>query len=220
MIAPDSTTDALQPAPAELLSGSISSTYIVATGIGFGVLGAVLTYGHSLALGFACYVIALMAGLFATARFQKVKPASHTIFLILLIVFFTIMLVIRADPFLQAVNMGAGIFAALLLVYFFTSRNFLEQDLMQYGYKSMIAGGSIWIQPIEELIQTRRWVATHHFHGDLFKPILRGLLITVPVVTMFVILLSSADSVFNDFVSRIFRNLLKKENIHQIAHPR
>src|SRR5579859_4580691 len=99
------------------------SARVVGLGILAGIIGAALTYTHSqgIGLGFAIYALLLVGFLLVGARLQHVKPMRRNLFLIVPILFFGVTFAIHTDPTLGLLNLGAGILAALLLLYFFAN---------------------------------------------------------------------------------------------------
>src|SRR5258708_6099730 len=182
------------------LGGSVR---IVGVSLVVGTLGSILIYQHEPALGFALWVFLLIGALFLLARVQKVQPVRQNLFIVLPILFFAAMLAIRYDWNLTLINLGAGTFAALLLIHFFAGGNIAQQDLAQFGLKAALSGINVVARPITEFINAGQWFANQRRQWGSIVPFVRGLLITLPVVVIFIVLLSSADSVFTNIVIRI-----------------
>ncbi|MCC7449260.1 MAG: DUF4173 domain-containing protein [Anaerolineae bacterium] len=197
-------------------STATASVRTVALGVGLGLVATILTYRHAAGLGFTLYGMALLGALLAMARVQQVRPAYRNLFLYVPAVFFVIMLAVRSDWSLILLNFVTTIVAALLLIYFFTSGNAARQNILMYPIHALLTAFAVWLQPFAEVAQTAKWFSTHRtgWHGVI--PVVRGLVITVPVVGVFIILLSSADEIFARAINNIFSALLPK-NGYEIA---
>jgi hypothetical protein len=181
-----------------------TSARIVALGLILGVVATALMYGANAPyLGFAIYILMLLGALFFYARVEHVHPVRRNIWLLIPILFYTVMLVIRADEMLAMLNIVAGTSATLLLVYFFANGNVARQEIIDYPIKALISSVAIWFQPLNEIIQTSKWFRERQGHLGNIAPFVRGAAITLPVITVFVILLSAADEVFADLVHRV-----------------
>ncbi len=188
-------------------SNNAGAARTVGIGLVLGIVGTWLIYGHVVALGFTIFVVLLLAGLFINARLKQVNPVRQNLIILVPLLFFAIMLAIRSDWNLIALNVAEGILAALLLVYFFASERLLQQDIFGYGLKSIASAFSVLVQPFAEWLDTIKWFRTHRFGWKALMPFIRGLIITVPIVAIFVLLLSSADTVFADYVGNILKSL-------------
>jgi hypothetical protein len=198
----------VQPASKEVLLPIASdNARNVGVGIVLGVVGAILGYGRLPALGFTVYVVLLIGALFTTARWQHTPAMRRNLPILIPLLFFALMLAVRSEETLIFFNFVAGTFAALLLIYYFRSGNIAQHDLFGYALTSLLTSFAVTIQPFEELIGTRKWMAHRTFGFHALTPIIRGLLITIPVVAVFVVLLSSADEVFSKLVSDILSHI-------------
>ncbi len=168
----------------------------VLVGLVLGIVATVLTFQHQIGLGFTLFGLALLGGLLVFARLQQVQPIRRNLVMLIPVLFFTLMLTVRCDPFLVLVNSGAAIIALLLLVYFFRNENLVKLDLLEYPQKVVRSGIAICLQPVHELKQSARWLAVRREGWPSPGPVLRGGAMTVPVVAVFVVLLSAADEVF------------------------
>src|SRR5579871_1223165 len=130
---------------------------IIRIGIVLGIVGATLIYSHSLALGFTIYVVVLIAGLFLAARLKEVQPARQSLILAGIVVFFAATFAVRSDLNLVVVNLYATVFAACLLIYFFTRETLAQQDLLQSMTKGAIVAIAVWLEPFPQLFEARRW---------------------------------------------------------------
>ncbi len=188
-------------------SDHANSARTIGFGIALGIIGAIVSYARMPALGFTLFIFLLVGVLFFNARLQNVTPIRRNLFILIPLLFFAVMFAVRSDETLTVLNLGAGIGAALLLVYFFASGNLAQQDILEYGIKMMVSGIAVTFQPFAEMASSWKWFRNHRNGWGAVLPVARGILITAPVLVVFVILLSSADKVFADAVSNILRGL-------------
>ncbi len=186
------------------MSSAETSARTVGLGIVLGAVATLLTYKHAMGLGFALYGVVLVVALLAYARVQGVKPAYRNLFMVAPVLFFALMLAIRSELDLTFLNLCAAVAAALLLIYFFTSGNISQQSLIAYPTKTFVSAIAVGVQPVSEIEQSRKWLASRRGVWGRLAPFVRGAAITVPVVAVFIILFSSADEVF----SRLMRNIV------------
>ncbi len=195
------------------------SVRTIILGILLGLAATLLIYGHALGLGFSLYGFVLIGALLVYALVQKVRPAYRNLFILVPVLFFIAMLSVRSDETLTILNLSAATAATLLLIYFFSSGNIAQQTVVDYPAKILVSGVAVGVQPASELNQARKWVSTHRGGWHHVAPIMRGAIIAVPVVAVFVILFSSADEVFARLVSRIV-NALIPDNLGELMGNR
>jgi hypothetical protein len=192
-------------------SPEAASPRALAIGIALGVLATALIYGHAIGLGFTLYVVANLVALVLHARLQKVQLVYRNLVLVVPVLFFAAMLAIRADTFLTFLNLGAGTVALILLVYFLTEGSVLRQSIFDHPINTAAGAADILHQPIQEIAGARVWLASHRNAWNSLLPFLRGLVITIPLVVIFVLLLSSADEVFARLVTNVVSAFLPQD---------
>src|SRR5258705_2872212 len=139
-----------------------------------------------------------VGGLFLSARLKNAPPLRRNLPILIPLLFFAAMLAVRSDMALIEMNLAAGTFAALLLIYYFRSGNIAQHDLFGYALTSFLASIAVTLQPFDDLFKARKWLRHRTFHLQALMPILPGLLIPIPSVAVFIGLLSSADEVLSN----------------------
>lgn len=185
-----------------------TSVTTVALGALLGLAGMILIYGHEIGLGFTLFSVILLSALLIYARTRHISPKRGAMLLFIPILFFSAMLTVRAQESLIWLNLSAEIMLSLLLIYFFNSGNIADQSIFDYALKALAAGMEVWLRPLTELNGARRWLSERNGQWGAIAPIMRGLVLTVPLVAIFVVLLSSADEVFSQLVGRIINGLV------------
>ncbi|HVO44112.1 MAG TPA: DUF4173 domain-containing protein [Aggregatilineales bacterium] len=194
------------------------SVRVIGLGILLGIIGTLLTYNRMPGLGFTVYGLLLLGALLLAARWQNIIPKRRSLFLFAPVLFFIVSLSLRADLMLALINLCAGSLAVLLLIYFFANDNALNQNLIDYGDKAILSAVGVMIQPVAEVLNARDWLASHRGSWGTVLPYVRGGLIAIPVVGVFIILFASADAVFSDLVSRVLRALTPNDTIDLIGN--
>lgn len=144
---------------------------------------------------------ALIAGAFCMLCWTlRRKPSRESLLLIALALFFSAMVAIRANELLTLLNMGA----ALLVLALATEVSFRStmKDLCLMDYLSVLGLSFTYLTSFIETITTIQMPAFEAMN-DTSKQILRGILMTVPVVLFFAALFAGADPVFNKALSLV-----------------
>jgi hypothetical protein len=191
----------------------IDSAQHIGLGIVAGILGAILVYSHAGTLGFGMtlFSIILIVLLFGSVRLQGIHPLRRNLFLLVPALLAAIFITVRADPILLVLNLLLGMVAALLTIRFFTEDNALNQSLYGYGVRSVVTGFAVSLQPVVELLHGWHWVKERRTGLNAILPVLRGIIIAVPIVAVFAILFASADALFSDMLARALNALYPRD---------
>ncbi len=181
---------------------SIPRTPMALAGIALalGLAVEILFHGHRIGISFPIWAALGIAAILLASRLEGVRPSPGTMALIPGILFFAAVAAIRLEPLTVVLSM-----LATLLLFALMVRALLHGRLHRFGFIDL---AYTWLTvPLEALL--RPWpalaVATRQVTGDrvarsrLFA-LLRGLLLALPVVVVFVVLLATADLVFGDLV--------------------
>jgi hypothetical protein len=174
-------------------------------GLGLGLAFEVLFYGHPLGVSFPLWVLLSIVGLVAAAVLETIPLRPNRLWLIAPIVFLAGMASLRSEPL--TVFLDVVVTLALLGLWV---RSFRTGRLADYGWLDFgLALG--WV-PIEALMRPwptlgivqRRLIAEKGGRSGLFA-ILRGALLAIPILAIFLVLLSGADLVFGEYVESALR---------------
>ncbi len=193
-----------------------TSILIVLLGAVLGLLATLLLYNHLIGLGFSLYSVILVGALLAFGGVNGIQPPRATLLLLVPIGFFDAMLTIRAEESLSMMNLTVGIGLSLLLIHFFRGGNLAAQGVFEYPIKALTSSLEVWVAPLGTLDGARRWLGEQKGKWGALAPVARGLVITVPLVLIFVVLLSAADEVFSRLVARILGGLIPN-NVYDIV---
>lgn len=163
-----------------------------------GVLFDYLFYAKAPGINFPLYIFLLTAGLWLIARFSK-KPIEKNIFWLLFpLLFFSVMVFVRASLLLTFLNIIASLLLLLILAELFSGkklRNFLIKDYLKIFFLPLK-----FVSPLfQTLADLFRPSAKNK--GKVWRQILKGIFLAVPFLSVFLLLFSSADLVFHKYVS-------------------
>ena len=159
-------------------------------------------------ISFFIWVAVLLGAGYLLAWSEGARPHGLSILLTLLILAFSIVMALRNEPLTRAVSVLLTLAGMLLLTATFINghwpwyriRDFFVQlaGVIGGGFSGaalLLARGKT-SPPMEGAPARRSW--------SRYWPIIRGVLIALPIVAIFGLLLASADQIFADWVKRIF----------------
>ncbi len=166
-----------------------------------------LFYGQLPGLSVALFVLLLVGALFVLARREGVAPRLRNLWLMLPLAFFAAMVAVHADAGLTALNILACLLILVLLAYYYSAGNLDRLDITGYYLALCISAFNAMFRAAP-LIPASVELRTIRRHGGLsarkVMPVLRGLLLALPIAIVFTALLASADTVFAAWVGVIF----------------
>lgn len=159
-------------------------------------------------ISFFIWIGVMLAAGYLLSWSEGKKPHGLSILLTVLIAGFSTVMALRSEPLTRAVSVMLTLAGMILLTATFLNGLWPWYRLRDYvvEFARVIGGGFSGAAlmmakgknppPVEGAPARRKW--------SRFWPILRGVLIALPIVAIFGVLLSAADQVFADWVQRIF----------------
>ena len=168
--------------------------------LALGLAVEVLFHGHRIGISFPIWAALGIVAILVATRVEGVRPATTTLALIPLILFFAAVAAIRLEPLTVVMSMLATLLLFALLV-----RGLLHGRLLRFGFVDFALTGltvplEAVLRPWPSLGAVSRRVAGDRVARSRMFSVLRGLLIALPVIIVFVALLATADLVFGDLV--------------------
>src|SRR3712207_1358302 len=80
-----------------------------------------LFYGKSVGISVLLFVLLLLVTLFGLGRMENVRPARRNLWLLAPLLFFAVMVFVRANPLLTFLNVAAVIGLLSLLAFFYAA---------------------------------------------------------------------------------------------------
>jgi Domain of unknown function (DUF4173) len=139
---------------------------------------------------------------------RHLRHDSLSLFLLGAWVVLSWLFLLRASPFLQALNIAVQLFLLMLLVARSSTRALTQSNFAEIAINGVLAGFSLLFRPFVFLFESN-WSALSFYKErqntrTLFA-IFRGLIIALPLLLVFGFLLASADAVFENLLSTLFR---------------
>lgn len=184
----------------------LNSKRLWTTTILLGIAFDILFWDKAPGISFPLFIaLILLSGILVLAD-SCIRPNKRALGLILPIGFFATMTFLRSEPMTTFLN-----YSLTFVFMAFFALSFLGGRWVDYSLSDYIAGffklaGSALASPLGFINETRKEQKELGIENNSknFMPILRGLLIALPIVAIFASLLSSADVVFaqrlDDFI--------------------
>jgi len=180
----------------------------VVMGLGAGWAANLMFYERMIGLSFPLFVGLALILLFAFARIAGEPSQRRNLWVIIPLVFFAVMVAVRADLLITSLNIMAALWLGLTLLYYRQNEQALDETSLPTQAKVVINTGlDILVEPTGQVSEVWSWLCSRQLlNTKLLKSIFRGLLITLPIILVFGGLLASADAMFDDYLGQLFSN--------------
>lgn len=187
----------------------------VAAALGLGLIFDILFFGKLPGISFPIFIALTISVLMVAGLRQRRELPRTALYMIPPILFFSSMVYIRASEFLTFLN----VVITLYLLGLFVSL-VLRPKLAGYGFKEYLAlmvevplGAIRKVGNTVQPLLPRRGLMSRYKE---LKHIVRGVLVTLPVLLLFVALFSSADLVFRGYVDELFNFSISSDLFWQL----
>jgi Domain of unknown function (DUF4173) len=186
------------------------AAWSVAIGIVVGTLGSLFFYGKLIGVSFPIFIVIAIIAVFISARAFKVQLNPRNLWLVIPMLVFAAFVAIRADDSITALNLGMVLALGALGLHYLPLRTPIdEDDLGSYFSNALRATGSTVIGSLGTLPGAFQWISDHRpQRSHTAFAVGRGILLALPILFVFVLLLTSADAVFSEMT----RNALQLFN--------
>lgn len=177
----------------------IKASLIVGVSLVLGLLFDYFFYGKIPGIAFPLYVVLVVAGLFAIANFFKKQISKDVLWLLAPLIFFSAMVFVRSSGLLTFLNIIASLLLLLVIAevsFGEKMKNFLVRD-----YVKVFLLPFKFIHPLFQTLSnllSRRGVNKDQ---KVFSQVAKGILMAIPALFVFLLLFSSADLIFQKYVS-------------------
>lgn len=173
-----------------------------------------LFWKHAPGINFAIYILLCLAGgAYLLLGVEKTRPARDALWLLIPILFFATVTFIRAEPMTTFLAHFLTLFLLGVFIITFLGGRWVWYGLWDYVTGFLKLGGNMLVKPLTFGAEVRK---THAERGDQPKrsawPVVRGIVIALPILAIFASLLASADAVF-DARLQDFLDLLNIEDL-------
>lgn len=196
----------------ERLIKQLTSVAILLVSVCIGLVGNLLFYGRLPGINLPLFVgLFLVGGAALLYTFQREIAYKNAIFALPALVF-ALALSVYAAPQLVIFNSVIVVVSVFLVVRYATNPLFIGGHWIMPIVAAIEMGIVGWIEaPLTILHDSNQWfkrMKINHQHATLVGAVLRGLMITLPILLVFGILLASADAIFGDMLSNSLSWLL------------
>lgn len=178
---------------------------ILVVALALGWSAYLLFYDKNLGISLLLFVLLLLLALFGLGWWEDVRAKTHNLWLLLPLLFFASMAFIRANPFVTGLNVLGTLAILSYVVFFYGNGRVSSLGLVDIFWLPARVGGHSLSQTkplLDEAVDMER--VREHGRKNLF-PVLRGLVLAVPVLLVFTALLTSADLIFADHVQNVLQ---------------
>lgn len=184
---------------------------ILAVSLALGLLFDYLLYGKLPGAGFLLYVVAIVVGALMVARSSQQPVPRAAYWFLALAVGFAAMVAVRASFELTFMNVALALFLLLLAVKELQGedvRRFIMERYLSLSWLPMYFLGNIGLF-FSEWYRRRSGTTP----AGMGSKVVRGTLMALPVLAVFVLLFSSADLVFRKYVTELININISPETL-------
>lgn len=168
-------------------------------------------------ISFPIFTSLLLAAGFYLAHQENVKPAWKSLWLLLPVAVFALATALRLEPFTRFTNHVLTLLLLAVFAHTFGAGRWLAYSLSDYVAALVRLGLAALAYPIQLLtkqegIDEPGTEPQARSGWQRYLPVMRGLLIALPVVLFFTALLASADPIFGDYLEE-FVAVFRLENL-------
>jgi len=183
-----------------------TAALVVSTGLLMGLTGNLLFHANPVGINVVLYVaLCLLAAFGLLVYLQRPIVRKHAMFALPAAIF-ALLLGVRSAPQLVIFNAAAMLGSLLIVVHFTGTSRFIGGHWVRPLQRTLDTIMTGWIESLQATVpDSLRWFGRaelNNQHLANMRSVLRGVLITLPVVAVFTLLLSSADAVFGDFTEQ------------------
>ncbi len=187
-----------------LPGGALQSAVRLAAIGGFlGLAVEILFFKHRLGISFFIWACLSLGGLVLAAGWHAIRIRGRHLLLFAVILFFSIMVFFRSDPFTVLVDVLLTFVLFGVLVQSFRSENWLGYGAVEYVLSVVWTPIRACLLPWGPLRGIQGAMAGNGEWRRRLLAILRGVLLAIPILLVLISLLSSADLVFRDQLGRV-----------------
>jgi hypothetical protein len=176
---------------------------IIAAALTLGLLGDALLRSFPWGLNFALFVCALGVAIVFLGRSRREAFAEGGYWLLLPIALFSLAFLWHDSPALKALNVLALLTALSLIMLRAQGGRLRVSSLVEYALSSIIAGLNSALGIVPLLFGTPEWKKSLNGESRRAVALLRGAVLSVPLLLIFGALFMGADAVFRRLVTQI-----------------
>jgi hypothetical protein len=165
-------------------------------GFALGLAFEILFFGHPIGISFSIMASLCIGTLLFAAWREGIPFARGNLFLMFPILFFSIMTFLRTEPMTVFLDVVLTLMLFALWVRAFRLGGLLDYGWLDMGLALLWVPLEAWIRPWSVLGKTQKKVFKEGQGRGVFLAILRGLILAIPILMVFLVLLMTADLIF------------------------
>ncbi len=188
--------------------------YIILVSLGTAILFNFLFFSKALGISVFIFAVVFLGSIFAPGAGQK-DSFKKTWWIILLILFFSLMPTLKVSGFLTFLNICAVLGLAMILAYQITG---VPPLLMRFKDYFML----VTFVPLQMLgkaifsISMVNQIHSQEKNRDVWLRIFKGLIMAIPILILFGLLFSQADLAFSQFLKGFINISVTQQTIQHI----
>jgi len=162
-------------------------------------------YGKVPGISVIIYTSSILVLTFYLARVFRQSLNRSLYWLAPVILFFSLMVFVRANAFLAFINIVLILYLLILVARLANQPTIKLSELKVAQYFSLV--GRVPLRILGEFFQVLQRAMNNRNNSAIkssYAPIVRGLLLSLPIFIVFLLLLSSADLVFKKYIDSLF----------------
>ncbi len=179
-----------------------------------GILFDYFFFDKGLGIAFPLYILLIVFGLFGISYVYRKKIKKDALLLLIPLFFFSVMTAVRSSELLTFLNIVACIYLLLLIADLCFDKkisNYLIKDYIVVPF-TPFKFINPFFKSVSELFSLRK----KDKDKKVSSQIVRGILISIPFLIIFILLFSSADLVFQKYMSDLVSINIEGETIVRI----
>ncbi|MDX1931924.1 MAG: DUF4173 domain-containing protein [Capsulimonadales bacterium] len=170
-------------------------------------------------IGFPIYIALYLGGMLVIGHRERVAFRKETFALLLPpILFFATMVAVRANGFLIFWNFVATVVLSLLLQYYAVAGDFTRIGFAGFLGDPWKVFGHAMHRAAPVVADASRTATENAEARRRAMPVVRGLLLALPILCVFVALLAAADELFGRIVGDLFARILPEDWVDRLPH--
>src|SRR4030042_2613349 len=193
-------------------SNSLAKAGLIAgVSLVLGLLFDYFFYDKIPGIAFPLYVILVIVGLFAIANIFKKQVSKEVVWLLIPLIFFSAMVFVRSSGLLTLLNVAASLL--LFLVIAEVSFGEKVKNFLVGHYVKIFFLPFKFIHPLFQTLSDLFSSRGVNKDQKALSQVVKGILMAIPVLFVFLLLFSSADLIFQKYVSDLISIYIEPEAI-------
>lgn len=171
-------------------------------------------YGKVPGIGFPIYIVLVVIGLLAVAAYFNRRIDKQVMWLLVPLGFFSFMVFIRSSVLLTFLNIIASLLLLLLVARISFAeklKNFLVADYIKIFFLPFE-----FIRPLLQTLSALFMLPGADKDRKVLWQVIKGIIVAIPILVVFLMLFSSADLVFQKYLSDLIRINIKPETVFRL----